>query len=50
MLRSLLSKLQWKVREWPRLLAPLRHYLNNKSRQLLKNKAPIVKERRGVMA
>ncbi len=33
--------MQWPVRHWPRLLAPLRHYLNNKPRQLLKNKAPI---------
>ena len=40
-LRSQLSELQWPVRHWPRLLAPLRHYLNNKPRQLLKNKAPI---------
>jgi hypothetical protein len=40
-LRSLLSELHWPVREWPRLLAPLRHYLNNKPRQLLKDKAPI---------
>jgi hypothetical protein len=40
-LRSQLSELQWPVRNWPRLLAPLRHYLNNKPRQLLKNKAPI---------
>jgi hypothetical protein len=39
--RSQLSELQWQQREWPRLLAPLRHYLNNKPRQLLKNMAPI---------
>ncbi len=40
-LRSQLSEMQWPVRHWPRLLAPLRHYLNTKPRQLLKNKAPI---------
>ncbi len=40
-LRSQLSELQWPTRHWPRLLAPLRHYLNNKRRPLLKNKAPI---------
>jgi hypothetical protein len=39
--RSQPSELQWPVSHWPRLLAPLRHYLNNKPRQLLKNKAPI---------
>jgi hypothetical protein len=42
-LRSLLSVLQWPVSEWPRLLAPLRHYrVILTPRQLLKNKAPIV--------